>query len=153
MQMKRAAESNTIGESDTRSPVQGCQQLLSFVEYQIAMPCLNLIPTLLFHGVFQYLMLYDRFVFFIFSIIYFSQKIYIKQIRKQNPIILIVRIQTTATSISMPHFVSHADNCRKVVKEECKVLLRSVIRRAQSIALLAALDAAGGGGRGRAAGY
>lgn len=27
----------------------------------------------------------------------------------------------------MPHFVSHADNYRKVVKEECKVLLRSVI--------------------------
>jgi hypothetical protein len=47
----------------------------------------------------------------------------------------------------MPHFVSHADNCWKVVKEECKVLLRSVIRRAQSIALLAALARGGRGGR------
>lgn len=33
--------------------------------------------------------------------------------------------------------VSDADNYGEVVKEECKVLLRSVIRRAQSIALLA----------------
>lgn len=49
----------------------------------------------------------------------------------------------------MPHFVSHADNYGKVVKEECKVLLRFVIRSAQSIALLAALSKAAAARAGR----
>lgn len=50
----------------------------------------------------------------------------------------------------MPHFVSNADNYEKVVKEECKVLLCSVIRRARSIVLLATVATLGtlGGGRG-----
>ena len=54
----------------------------------------------------------------------------------------------------MPHFVSHADNYRKVVKEECKVLLRSVIRaRARTKYRIVSNPSARGGPGARAAGY
>lgn len=49
----------------------------------------------------------------------------------------------------MPHFVSHADNYRKVVKEECKVLLRSVIRARTKYRIVSNPRRERGGGRGR----
>lgn len=145
--MKRAAESNTIGESDTRYYVRvdDTRRLGEwycvlfriswkviekvFVSSFLLSVCLpnnlnwintTIRPNLHYRWIVRQLCGYNTNCA--------GNTLKLIELLSATLLSWLKQIQTTNNSVFMPHFVSHADNYRKVVKEECKVLLRSVIR-------------------------